>query len=178
MRLTDWRGNEYAAGDTVIYGAMSGHSITMVEGTVTDIYKVYRADQDWKRLDDGQEAPLQPWQDEASVQLRVVVSPTNSTRWTQHRDRTRYKNRNTGKYMDPNSGDGKHVERSSGFIHVPSGRYLSYDDVEHEFGSSALFSSRNDDLQWVNTIYKDYVEEVKEAPKPVILTVTENITRI
>lgn len=178
MRVTDWRGNDYGVGDTVIYGAQSGHSITMVEGTVTDIYNVYRAEIGWKRLDEGQEAPLQSWEKEAAISLRVQIQPSNSTRWTQHNTRTRYKNRNTGKYMNPDSGNGKHVERKSGFNHIPSGRFLTYEEVREEFGNMALYSHNHPDLKWIPVVYKDYVEVVKEDPKPVTLTITENITRI
>jgi hypothetical protein len=49
MRLTDWRGNEYGVGDTVLYPRVSGRSAEISEGTVTDIYQVYYGDFKWRR---------------------------------------------------------------------------------------------------------------------------------
>lgn len=59
MRLTDWLGNEYGPGDTVIYPVMSGRSIEMQQATVIDIWTVYQCPKDykWKRLDEGAEVP-------------------------------------------------------------------------------------------------------------------------
>lgn len=39
QRLTDWRGNEYGVGDTILYPRQSGHSTEIVEGVVEMIFQ-------------------------------------------------------------------------------------------------------------------------------------------
>lgn len=38
QRITDWRGNEYGVGDTILYPRQSGHSTEIVEGVVEMIF--------------------------------------------------------------------------------------------------------------------------------------------
>lgn len=86
MKLTDWRGNEYGAGDTIFYPRMSGRSCEIVEATVVDIWETYRADGSWKwlRLEEGQEPPervywnyktLENEMRPAETETRVKVQP-------------------------------------------------------------------------------------------------------
>lgn len=59
MRLTDWRGNEYGVGDTVIYGRQSGRCVELQEGVVVDIWRVYQNNSyKWVRLEDNEEPPV------------------------------------------------------------------------------------------------------------------------
>jgi len=56
---TDWRGNPYTVGDTVLYPRLSGRSVHMCEGVVTDLFEVYQgADYKYVRLAPGETAPL------------------------------------------------------------------------------------------------------------------------
>jgi hypothetical protein len=60
MKLTDWRGAEYGAGDTILYPRMSGRSCEIAEATVVDIWQAYY-DFDtykWKRVAEGGELPM------------------------------------------------------------------------------------------------------------------------
>jgi hypothetical protein len=87
VRLTDWRGNEYGVGDTILYARMSGRSCEISEATVVDIWETYQADGSWKwlRLEEGQEPPMRQYWNygtrenetrPANVETRVKVQPT------------------------------------------------------------------------------------------------------
>lgn len=39
QRITDWRGNEYGVGDTILYPRQSGHSVEIAEGVVEMIFQ-------------------------------------------------------------------------------------------------------------------------------------------
>jgi hypothetical protein len=60
MKVTDWRGNAYTIGDTVLYPRMSGRSCEMAEATVADIWLTYTSPETykWVRLKEGQEPPI------------------------------------------------------------------------------------------------------------------------
>lgn len=57
MRLTDWRGNEYGVGDTILYARMSGRSCEISEATVVDIWQAYSDGGRYNRLAEGDEVP-------------------------------------------------------------------------------------------------------------------------
>lgn len=74
MKLTDWRGNEYGVGDTVLYARMSGRSCEISEATVVDIWEAY-PDYNlrrgwWVRLQEGQQPP-----EGKRTETRVKVQP-------------------------------------------------------------------------------------------------------
>jgi hypothetical protein len=78
MRLTDWRGNEYGVGDTVIYPRQAGHSVEVKEGVVTDITKFYRdSDYNWQRMPEECLTVGNP-----KTEIRVKVQPSRSSRFT------------------------------------------------------------------------------------------------
>lgn len=77
MRLTDWQGNEYGIGDTIVYPVMSGRSVTMQQATVLDIWTVYNCPEDykWKRLKEGESVPTkEEWEWDRSGEQPVRVS--------------------------------------------------------------------------------------------------------
>ena len=95
MKLTDFLGKEYGPGDLVIYGAMSGRSINMVVGRVTDIYRVWHNSYyvgeryGWERLADDEPVPHHFTHDgedlgECSSGHRVKIQPIRGSRWKQH----------------------------------------------------------------------------------------------
>lgn len=86
MSKTDWLGQEYDVGDTVIWAASSGRSITMCIGTIV------------KFNDSG----------------TVTVQPTNSSRWTQHSETEKYIDSRTGKKIFAYSGG--HIERDGHWL--------------------------------------------------------------
>lgn len=87
MKLTDWRGNEYGAGSTVLYGRMSGRCVEIAEATVLDIWYVYRCPVDyvWKRLGEQEATPTERRRNRATLsyaadepcrtELRVRLQP-------------------------------------------------------------------------------------------------------
>lgn len=140
--MKDWLGQEYDVGDTVIYAAMSGRSVTMVLATVV-------------KFNDSRS---------------VTVQPERSSRWKQHHGRTRYIDNRTGRGIDPYAGwdEGRHVKEAGHYIRTDTcARVTDAEAWQLGYGMT----------RWVPVQFKDYVEEVTEAPKPVTLTVTQNITK-
>lgn len=112
MRLTDWRGNEYGIGDTVLYPRTSGRSVEMSEATVADIYHVYYGDNyKWERWDGEGPEPTKRvfdgWDEEGNrktkevsgLEIRVQLQPTGHT------------SRNFGYYSGREYKDGKRIEK-------------------------------------------------------------------
>ncbi len=196
--MKDWLDQEYGVGDLVLYAAGSGRSITMVLARVVSIYKVYR-DPDkwgWTRIGVDDDPPFKrEWNREIKnyvdtsereeTELRVQVQPLNSSRWTQHHKRTRYIDTRTGKgidwsVVDKKTGlyrhcDGGYFENPFTGEKVHEYEYHSHPELRHfrSWDKSSL------PYPWkrVERRFKDYVQEIKEEPKPVTLTVTENIVR-
>lgn len=98
--MKDWLGQEISEGDTIIYAAMSGRSVTMVLGTVV------------KFNESG----------------TVRVQPVKSSRWEQHHGRLRYIDNRTGKGIDPYSGDGKHIASEGHYVRTDTGEKVTADD--------------------------------------------------
>jgi hypothetical protein len=59
LTWTDWRGNDFTVGDTVLYARLSGRSCEMAEGVVTDLMVMYRDPDkyEWARLPEGEAVP-------------------------------------------------------------------------------------------------------------------------
>lgn len=113
MRLTDWLGNEYGEGDTVIYPVGSGRSIEMQQATVLDIWTVYQCPDEykWKRLEEGADVPhkkqwnpdtreYEPGPELADTQLRVRLQPNGKGSRDFH---TRTDSKTI--WIDPNGND-------------------------------------------------------------------------
>lgn len=85
MRNTDFRGNEYGIGDTVLYPRMSGQSCEIQEGTVLD----FKPFEDTRRVPNPHFDQYQPadWQHNPSTitekftNHKVKIQPTRSTRF-------------------------------------------------------------------------------------------------
>lgn len=91
MKLTDWRGNEYGVGDTVLYPRVDGRSAEMAEGVVKEIYVAFydHDDYKWKRLGEGGVPPMRERWNHGSLcyeevpaesETRVVIEQTRSAR--------------------------------------------------------------------------------------------------
>ena len=186
--MKDWLGQEYGVGDKVVYAAMSGRSVTMVLAEVVDMYKVFRnEDFEWQRIGMGEEAPMHTvWQrgeqveERRETQLRVSLQPLGSSRWEQHSNRTRYIDSRTSKGIDPyrgkNHGVGGYWENSKTQERVDD------DDAREDprIGYRRYWDTSDVPEGWhhVKWSFAPHVQEVKEGkPKPVTLTVTENITK-
>lgn len=56
---TDWRGNDYTEGDTILYARMSGRSCEMAEGVVVELREFYYSDDyKWEKLEPGEPVPV------------------------------------------------------------------------------------------------------------------------
>ena len=53
-----------------------------------------------------------------------------------------------------------------------------YENTREHFGRIFGHYESPEGWEWVPINFKDYVQEVKEGPKPVTLTVTDNIVRM
>jgi hypothetical protein len=200
--VKDFLGREYEVGDTVVYGAMSGRSVNMVYGEVTDFYYVKRNDNyRWERTDllEGE-----------GIELRVKIQPLNAARWEQHSKKEYWVDTRTGKRIDPTRSD-KHVEVPAHYVYA-DGTTFDYEAKKADFESkeqwdrfygsdyyhyfrrnyhvnhapvgdlSRSWGTQGDapmqQLWYVPVTYKDYVEERVEGPKPVTVSVTENIVKV
>ncbi|MBG0818349.1 hypothetical protein [Planomonospora sp. ID82291] len=75
--MTDFRGNPYTVGTTIVYARMSGRSCELQEAVTCDIWRTYR-DRDtwtWKRYDAAAAAAVGPIT-ENDLEWRVRAAPT------------------------------------------------------------------------------------------------------
>ena len=173
--MKDWLGNDYDVGDKVIYAAMSGRSVTMVLAEVIEIfegpkygYAYYQHDREL--ADDEKE-------------IKVRLQPLKSSRWKQHSSRTRYIDSRTGKGIDPFRTD-KHF--TGGYYeNLETGKqatcldYTTYPDFirylrPYEWGAPDTIP---EGWRFVKQEFQPYVQKIEEEPKPVTITITENIVK-
>lgn len=148
--LRDFLGRDYGVGDTVVYAAGSGRSITMVFGEVVKIH------------DSG----------------AISVQPLDSARWVQHHGSTHYIDTRTGKRIDPWAGEGRHLKTPPMYRNKTTGETITSEE-HHERRSKPGFYQREwSDWEYQPAVFADYVQEVKEGPKPVTLQITENVVRV
>lgn len=161
--MKDWLGNDYGPGDRILYAAAAGRSITMVLAEVVSINELIYDEERYQfvRIDTAPGATIA---ESTERKTSVTVQPLKSSRWEQHGGHTRYIDTRTGKGIDPFLD--KHVAGGGYRINKLTGKRMAIDD----------YSTMNYD--WVTTEFKDYVKEIHEGPKPVTLTVTDNIVRM
>lgn len=150
--MKDWLGNDLQVGDTVIYPAASGRSITMVVGEITGFGE---RDTGW---------------DEAKTEPTIKIRPLRSSRWRQHRGTNYYVDNRTGKRIDPyrRAADGT-------FPHVADGGY--YRDAAGNRHERQVYRGNDHLFEYVPTVFADHVEKRHDGPKPVTIGVTENVTK-
>jgi hypothetical protein len=159
--MKDWLGNDFGPGDTVLYAAQSGRSVTMVLATVVSINELYEIEYcKWHRIESDTIVPA-----DAERRTTVTVQPLKSSRWEQHYGRTRYIDTRTGKGINPWLD--KHVASGGYRRNKLTGERVSDKDYSY-----------SGEYEYVPTVFKDYVKEIHEGPKPVTLTVTDNIVRM
>jgi hypothetical protein len=197
MKTTDWQGQEYGPGDTVLYAAMSGRCVTMIKAEVLDIWETYQSDETWKweRLDKApHDLQIMLREHDAGVEreydkkihLRVQVKPVGSSRWKQHYGKDFYIDNRTGKRIDPWRGT-KHWANAdeAGDYCLKTGAKLDEQCCVADgcrgrldpWGSRNVYH-RNDERRHVAIEFRDYVERAHQDTKVVTLIVTENITKI
>lgn len=186
--MRDFLGNEYGPGDLVIYAAASGRSITMVIGRVVKVNE--RTEIDYSRPIGGGKKGYHksPVTDREGNQLvSVTVQPLNSSRWRQHDQRIYYADKRTGKKVDRY----KHVREQAYNTLNSTGERLpdscsvwtlyKSEDTGHGYATSRSYKNSDYVDSQLRTyhpvVFEDYVEERREGPKPVNITVTENIVK-
>jgi len=155
--MKDWLGQEISEGDTIIYAAMSGRSVTMVLATVV------------KFNDSGS----------------VTVQPVKSSRWEQHSAPTWYVDFRTGKRINPYAPE--HVESGGYYLYPDGSRFSgsyrwqrpdgTWDDEQPYQLGMARTALKMVSGTYQPTIFKDHVIKRTGEVKAVTLTVTENITK-
>lgn len=103
----------------------------------------------------------------------VVVQPLDSARWQQHHETTQYRDTRTGKTFNAHADSASaHMQRAFGYTHKQTGEYITY-----EHGRELSWLELRE-YEYASPIWKDYVEKVKVGPKPVRLTITNNIVKV
>jgi hypothetical protein len=100
LTKTDFLGNEYKAGDFVIYAVSQSQSINMIKGQVVEI------------LESG----------------KVKILPLAGSRWESHRGHTYSVDNRTGKKINPWSSNGKHIKAEAYYL-APDGRKYSMEEA-------------------------------------------------
>jgi len=187
--MKDFLGNEYGPGDLVIYAAASGRSITMVIGRVVKINERTEIDYDSPIGGGKRGYNKKPVEDrEGNKMVSVTVQPLNSSRWRQHDPRTYYVDKRTGARIKDRY---KHVKEHSYSTLNSTGERLPdscalwtlYKEESTGYGYQVQQPYKNPDYvsselrTYHPTVFEDYVEERDEGPKPVTITVTENIVK-
>jgi len=176
MRLTDWLGNEYGPGDTVIYPVGASRSIEMQMAEIVDIWTVYMCPDSykWKRLEEGAEVPtktLYKWDRYKEERVVDEIKPVE----TQLRVRLQPLGKGSRDF---------HTRTDSKTIWVdPEGNDITYSEAiarleaEHgpQYNGGKLY-----DANWTIQDFPEYTAR-REAVKPKAVTLSQgidNITRI
>jgi hypothetical protein len=160
--MKDWLGNDFGPGDTVLYAAQSGRCVNMVLAEVVSINEQIFDEEEYRFVPSDQATYF----DSAKRRTTVTVQPLKSSRWEQHYGRDRYIDTRTGKGINP------WLDK-----HCASGGYRR-DKLTGERVDDSNYSLRYGEYEYVPTVFKEYVKEIHEGPKPVTLTVTDNIVRM
>ena len=156
---TDWRGNEFTIGDTVLYARLSGRCCEVAERVVVDLYETYRDHDDykWKRVDPLRGPPFKHkygWID-AQGKLRDATGLSNS--------QARANGWHWEEYV---SNEREDTERRAKIMPGRTSRFNSYE-------------YRRRSWKWdEETQSVESYNIPDEQLKPVTLSVTESITAI
>ncbi|MEV1109982.1 hypothetical protein AB0I95_15205 [Micromonospora sp. NPDC049751] len=164
-QLKDILGQVIEPGDQVIYPQMSGRSVQMVLGKLISY--------------NGKTAS---------------IARTGGSRWEASYNRTRYRDKRTGKGIDIWAGNGKHweVEPGSIYTHPETGEVLTQEELDERHPLSVTWSAYSyrgeNDAAWAaryryvrsyrQGVHKDYVEKYRDAPKPVTIQNVRNIVKV
>lgn len=163
--LIDIAGNEIAPGDDVVYPQMSGRSVQMVRGKLVSY--------------NGKTAQIER---------------AEGSRWSASYNRTRYRDKRTGKGIDPYTASRKHykVKPSHTFTNKETGEVLrafdgeeaspEYKQVYETLYGWNFYGREAAREQWASDYHRgefhDYVEEYTDEPKPVTIHNVSNIVKV
>lgn len=154
--FTDWLGNEISVGDTVIYPVSSGGAMALALAVVDSI----------NTYEDGSLKSV-------TVSL-LERDGSDASRWHHGWTYTRYIDSQTGKGIDPDAGNGKHIAIEAHYVNRVNKNKISIEG----YYNLPLKGTRWGDWEYVPSKFKDYVQQIKLPPKPRTLTVIENITKV
>lgn len=148
--MKDFLGNEYDVGDKVLYAAMSGRSVTMVLAEVVSI----------NPKNEGK--------------FTVTVRPLASSRWKQHHGRDYYVDTRTGEkvthlYSSGNYESPDYWAKLGGYYDDKGNRWKADGSYHHEIIARGY--------HYESGVLQPYIEQRNDGPKPVTITVTENIVK-
>lgn len=176
MRLTDWLGNEYGVGDTIIYPVMSSRSVEMQQAIVLDIWIAYQCPEDHtgKRLKEGEPVPTKEefyWERTGDIPVRV--SKGHKPVDTDIRVRLQ---------PDGKGSRGFYTRRNSETIWVdPDGNDIDYDEMKDrlEAEHGPQFAGPGYPHRWMPRDFGYTTRTEAVTPKSVTLTQgVDNITFI
>jgi hypothetical protein len=150
LTWTDWRGNDFTVGDTILYARLSGRSCEMAEGVVEDLFVVWRDRETYKWVRLPENGPV----------------PTHEV-W-------RWRNLETGELTQCGYGGWRDRE---GFERVQVTEPV---DTERRAKiMPTLRTSRFNSYEWGTKKWNEETKVYDKVPrKAVSLTVTESITAI
>lgn len=156
----DWLGQTVLVGDYVSYPVSSGRCINIALGKVRSI-----------NLDDDGKIK--------SISLDRLRSEGSRWAHTGYGQKA-YRDKRTGKGIDPWAGSGKHVAELAKQRNTRSGAIITYEEwsnlgIHERYG---LTSINNREWEFISPVWKDYVEEYTREPKPSVITVIENLTKV
>lgn len=105
----------------------------------------------------------------------VRVQPLAGSRWKGHHGKTYSVDNRTGKRIDPWAASGKHIKEPSCYVSKDGKKYTT------EYLNSLPYWERSDIMRVVNyvpTVFHDYVETRTDPVAAVTLQVTENIVKL
>lgn len=103
----------------------------------------------------------------------VRIQPLNSSRWKQHYGTDYYVDTRTGKRIDPwkTYEQGTHFKSKGYYQHKATGNVITAE--EHQ----ALRGNTYFEYDYVSAVFQDWVKQRNDGPKPVTISVTENLTK-
>lgn len=180
MRLTDWQGNEYGVGDTVIYPVMSGRTVSMQQATVLDIWTAYNCPDDykWKPLKEGEPVPTkEEWDWKVIVEAdgqprRERVSKGHKPVETQLRVKLQPEGKSSRGYSTRTDEVSHWVD--------PEGNDIEWRDMYEIILKEHDYDMHDWNIPWNERKHpRDFGYDIRRetvTPKPVTLLICDNIT--
>ncbi len=146
--ITDILGNTIKPGDTVVYPQMSGRSVQMVVAEYLDL-----------------------------VNGKAQLRRKEGARWTSGSASTKYRDKRTGKNINPHFAVHQASPSEHWFENKQTGDRLSSHDYYSQGGE--YWRTRGEwEHVYVPPVYKDYVEKYEKPVSPVLISNIENIIKV
>ena len=155
--FTDWLGQTVEVGDYVSYPVSSGRCINIALGKVRSFN----------------------WSEDGKIKsVSLDRLETEGSRWAHTSyGATAYRDKRTGKGIDPWKGNGKHIAEPAKQRNTRTGAEYTYAEWD-QLDNHAKYGVSYNEWEWVSPVFKDYVEMYTRDPKPSVITVVENLTKV